>query len=349
MQKIILYTVMLFLAFVSSIKAQEKTFEKSVEEISKNIENKTQEIKKKLKLEIEEIDKKLENEEISKEVAQKLKEEASVRYATQLDDLIANEYDKLSNAVQKKIDLSMYSYNVDSIRKKKTVKVFDIEFNNDSIYKDYEKEHRTTTQLVLAFGFNNVVTNGAIANSDFYYWRSAFWEWGITLRTKLNRDKPLLNLKYGISFMYNHLSATDNRYFVENGNQTVLAVFPESLKKNETYFKNVYMTVPIHLEFDFSKPKNGYYRSHRGWRLGVGGYVGYNINSKQFLDYKIDGHKYKIKDKADWNVNDWNYGVSTYIGYHNMSLYAKYDISPIFKDNAVDQNNISIGLRYDFN
>lgn len=349
MQKIILYTVLFFFALVSGAKAQEKTFEKSVNEISKNIEQKTQEVKQQLKVQVESIDKKLENKEISESEAKKLKEEASKKYATKLDEEITKEYDKLSEAVQNKVDNSINVYGTDSIKKKKNVKILDIEFNNDSIYKNRKTENRTTTQLVVAFGANNLVTNGAIANSDYYYWRSGFAEWGITLRTKLAKDNPLLNLKYGISFMYNHLAATDNRYFVENGNQTVLEVFPEELKKNKTYFKNVYMAVPVHLEFDFSKEKNGYYKSHEGIRVGLGGYVGYNVNSKQFLDYKIDGHRYKVRDKADWNVNDWNYGVSSYVGYRTLSLYFKYDLNPLFKDNTIDQRNISLGLRYDFN
>jgi len=28
-------------------------------------------------------------------------------------------------------------------------------------------------------------------------------------------------------------------------------------------------------------------------------------------------------------------------------LYLKYDLNPLFKDNVIDQNNISLGLRFD--
>ncbi|MFT6749305.1 MAG: hypothetical protein ACJAQ1_001243, partial [Flavobacterium sp.] len=31
------------------------------------------------------------------------------------------------------------------------------------------------------------------------------------------------------------------------------------------------------------------------------------------------------------------------------SLYVKYDLNPLFKDNVAKQNNISLGLRFDFN
>jgi hypothetical protein len=77
--------------------------------------------------------------------------------------------------------------------------------------------------------------------------------------------------------------------------------------------------------------------------------VGYNTNSKQFLSYEIDGYRINERQKGNWNVNDWIYGVSAYVGYKQTSLYLKYDINPIFKNNTVDQNNISLGIRFDWN
>ncbi len=41
------------------------------------------------------------------------------------------------------------------------------------------------------------------------------------------------------------------------------------------------------------------------------------------------------------------YGLSSYIAFDDVALYVKYDLSPIFNDQAIDQNNISLGLRFD--
>ena len=41
------------------------------------------------------------------------------------------------------------------------------------------------------------------------------------------------------------------------------------------------------------------------------------------------------------------YGLSGYIGWGDLAIYAKYDLNPLFKDQAFDQNNISLGLRWD--
>jgi hypothetical protein len=116
----------------------------------------------------------------------------------------------------------------------------------------------------------------------------------------------------------------------------------------------VYVTAPVHLEFDFTKAKKNaegktIFRTHESVRFGLGGYAGFRVKSKQILKYEEDGHDITIKEKGGFNTNDFIYGVSTYLGYGATSLYLKYDLNPLFKDNAVKQNNISLGVRFDLN
>ena len=61
----------------------------------------------------------------------------------------------------------------------------------------------------------------------------------------------------------------------------------------------------------------------------------------------MDGDRVKEKIRTDYNTNDFVYGVGAYVGIGEVSLYAKYDINTIFKDQAVDYNNVSLGLRFD--
>jgi hypothetical protein len=154
-----------------------------------------------------------------------------------------------------------------------------------------------------------------------------------------------------MSVMYNNLRPTDNRVFVANGDQTDLQTFGNNLK--DSRLRNVFVTVPLHLEFDFTKAKEKdgkkIFRTHQSVRFGIGGYAGLRVKSKQKLCYELDGNDISVKEKGDFNVNDFIYGVSTYIGYGETSLYLKYDLNPMFKDNAIKQNNISLGVRFDFN
>ena len=343
MQKIILYISITLLLLVNSVVAQEKTLEKKLLAIAVNIKVATDEEKKILKKEVESIDAQVKNGEITNEEGKRLKTKFSEERAKNIETKIAEQEKALLDLVNENVTLEESN---DSLKKNSfgfKIKILD---KNKS-------ENRTTSQAFLATGFNNLVTNNMVANSQFGYGRSGFWEWGVTWNTRLSNNSNLLHLKYGASFMYNHLHATNNRVFADINNQTILVDAGVETKANRTYFKNVYFVVPIHLEFDFSKSKivddKKVFKSHTGARFGIGGFVGVNTNSKQFIEYEQNGYKFKELQKGDFNVNDFTYGVSTYIGYKQTSLYLKYDLNPIFKNNPVNQNNISLGIRFDWN
>jgi hypothetical protein len=327
--------------------AQEKTFEQKAKEIAVQIKTIAEEEKRALKSEVEALDKAVELGKMTKEEAATLKAKIAEERAKNIETKIA---------AQEKALRDLVNGNVNEEESNDSLKKNSFAIPGGFKSKNYDKnksENRTTSQAVFAGGYNNLVTDGAVANSQFGYGRSGFWEWGVTWNTRLSNNNNLLHLKYGAGFMYNSLHATDNRIFADINNQTVLVDAGVETKAKRTYFKNVYFVVPMHLEFDFSKTKivddKKVFKSHTGARFGIGGFVGVNTNSKQFIEYEQNGYKFKEKQKGDFNVNDFTYGVSTYIGYRATSLYLKYDLNPIFKNNPVDQNNISLGIRFDWN
>ncbi len=347
MQKIILYISIALLTLVNSVVAQEKTFEQKAKEIAIQIKTIAEEEKRALKAEVEALDKAVELGKMTKEEAKTSKAKIAEERAKNIETKIA---------AQEKALRDLVNGNVNEEESNDSLKKNSFSIPGGLKYKNYDKnksENRTTSQAVIATGFNNLVTNDMVANSQFGYGRSVFFECGVTWNTRLSNNSNLLHLKYGASFMYNHLHATNNRVFADINNQTILVDAGVETKANRTYFKNVYFVVPIHLEFDFSKTKvvddKKVFKSHTGARFGIGGFVGVNTNSKQFIEYEQNGYKFKELQKGDFNVNDFTYGLSTYIGYRATSLYLKYDLNPIFKNNPVDQNNISLGIRFDWN
>lgn len=343
MQKIILYISIALVTLVSTVSAQEKTFEQKAKEIAINIKTIAEEEKKALKAEVEAIDKAVELGKMTKQDAEASKAKIAEERAKNIETRTATQETALRDLVNGKLDIEESN---DTLKSKLKISIAS---KKDSL----KSENRTTSQFVLAFGANNLVTDGAVANSQFGYGRSSFYEWGYTWNTRLSKNSNLLHLKYGVGFQYNMLHATDNRVFSDVSNQTILVDAGVDTKANRTYFKNVYFVVPMHLEFDFSKTKTvddkKIFKSHEGVRFGIGGFVGVNSNSKQFIEYEINGYKFSEKQKGDFNVNDFTYGLSAYVGYKQTSLYLKYDLNPMFKNNVVDQNNISLGIRFDWN
>lgn len=370
MQKIIFYTVIMLVSFMGKMFAQEKTFEARAKEIANQIETITTEEKKALKAEIEAFDLQVTNGKITKEKAEELKLKIAAERAANIETKVAIEEEKLNQLIQDKVDGKIIEERYeskkggtsiviggssDSIGKNHTqinISSFKVYNGNDDLKKRQTK--RTTSQLVFALGLNNLITKGEnLENSDFRVAGSHFYELGLTYNTRILKNNNLLHAKYGASLMYNNLRPTDNRLFVKNGNQTELQT--ASVNLDDSRLRNVQLVFPVHLEFDFTPKKlsedgsKTYFRTHKSFRVGLGGYGGFNVKTKQITKYERDGDNVKDKQKGNFNTSNFVYGLSTYVGYRATSLYLKYDINPLFKNNTIDQNNISLGLRFDFN
>jgi len=344
MRNFTIYLTTFLCLFLTKVFGQE-TFEGRAKSIAVKIETITKEEKAALKTEVENVNQQLENAEISTKEADDKKLQLAEMRAKNIEFRTAQAEQELKELVQQKVD--------GKIAEKDSTKKYYFSWENTKKKKENDNgEQRTTSQFVFAFGGNNLVTDKALAHSDFRYFGSHFYEWGVTNNTRILKENNLLHIKYGLSLQYNNLRPTDNRLFDENGKQTDLVASGIHLK--DSRFRNVNLVVPVHFEFDFSgsemKDDKRIFKTHQSLRVGLGGYAGFNVKSKQILEFEdTDGNDVTQKTKGSYNVNDFVYGASAYIGYKEISLYVKYDINPLFKDNAVDQNNISYGVRFDFN
>ena len=366
MKKIKTGIVLFFLSFITKTWAQD-TFEKKAHDIAVRIEKITIEEKQALKKEVDSVNTDLVEGKITKEEAEKKKQELAVVRAQNIEKRTAEEQAKLQELVQMKVDGKIAS---DGTELKKGGTVVIIGASKDSIgksqteiiipslkvykgndEKQFRQAKRTTSQFVFATGLNNLIENDKYADDKYSFIGSHFYEWGLTLNSRLMKDHNLLHAKYGLSLMYNNIRPLDNQFFVVNGSQTDLIENPIHLK--ESRFRNVNLVFPVHLEFDFSKPKiknnQTYFRTHNSFRMGFGGYAGINLKSKQILKFDDNDLKAFQKTKGDYNVNNFIYGLSAYAGYRAASLYVKYDLNELFENNPISANNISLGIRFDFN
>lgn len=368
MKRILLILVLLCTTIAQS---QKKTFEKEVSKISKRIEKITKQQKDSLKAKVIAIDKKLEKGEITKITSETLKKEVAAYHARKIEKLVGEQERLLQLLVQDKTNGKIASSD-DSITDEDDDNTFsignttfrfnisegDLEERNrrrENRWKHKNKKQRsTTTQLVFAMGVNNVLNDNDVSsldNSEYQFWRSRFYELGWTWKTRFTREPSQFYLKYGVSFLWNNLRLKNNKIHVKNANMTEIEVFNNSL--SESRLRHVQMNFPIHLEWDFSKNKtydDGRVRdrTNKSVRLGVGGFVGFKLGTRQYLEYK-DVNNVKVEEVQfdNFNMNTINYGVSAYLGYRDTSLYVKYDLNPLFKN--TETRNISLGIRLDMN
>lgn len=355
MKTVTFYVVGLVCLLVTKLSAQEtqtQTFEERAKIISKNIEIITKQQKDSLKIEVEAINAQLEKNEISAEAAAEKKQQLAEIRAKNIETKVAVEEQKLTELVKDKVDGKITG------KPRKSGFTFSLDYEKGDDYNDstkvnikYYNYKRTTSQFVFAFGLNRLVADDKIDHANFKD-RSEFYEWGVTWNTRLLKNNNLLHIKYGLSLQYNNLRMDNNKIFAVNGDKTGL--IDSGLDLDVSRFRYVNLVVPIHFELDFTKKKMNeekvYFPTHKSFRVGFGGYTGFNVKEKQIIKYAdASGNDVKAKTKGDFNVNDFVYGLSAYIGYGEVSLYAKYDLQTIFSNNDIDQNNLSLGVRFDFN
>ncbi len=357
MQNFTKFLVVIALVFAAQqMAAQETKNEDEIARLKAQREYVQNSEKDALKKEVEAINERLDNGEIALEEATQLKKELAEKHALNIENRLA--------IIDNRIALLERNEHVDydtganlegfvlEIGKNEDSDEYDI----GSIYigphqkrKPRVYDRRTTSDLVFAIGFNNAIIEGQSLNdSPYKIGGSGFVELGWAWKTRVFKHTNAMRVKYGLSFQWNKLDIKDNLYFTETNDVVTLEEFPLNLKKSK--FRTTNLVVPIHFEFGPSKKieREDYFRysTYRKFKIGVGGYGGFVIQSLQKLKYEEDGQKQKDKFK-DYNTNNFVYGLSGYISWGNVGIYAKYDLSTIFKDQAIDQNNISLGIRFD--
>jgi len=351
-----LVTLGLLCLLVSNLNAQDNNQRtnnqlkiESLEDIKEIIQKEEREF---LKKEVEEINQRQDNGEITKEKAEELKQDAAQRRALNIENRIA--------IIDNRIELLKRNAEGYDTEGDDDSAIIGIAFGNDEDdfwgfrisnhhrrYRKYDK--RTTSDFVFAIGINNTIMDGQSLGDLYQVMGSGFEELGWAWKTRVFDNSNSVRFRYGFSFQWNKLTAKNNQYFLQNGNQTSLEEFPGDLKCMT--FRVTNLVFPLHFEFGPSKKieRENYFRysTQDRFKIGIGGYAGFNIGTKQKLRYKVDGDRVKEKIKRDYNTSDFVYGLSGYIGVDDISLYVKYDLNPFFKNQAVDQRNISMGIRFD--
>ncbi|MBL7857777.1 MAG: hypothetical protein JNM57_08815 [Cyclobacteriaceae bacterium] len=108
-----------------------------------------------------------------------------------------------------------------------------------------------------------------------------------------------------------------------------------------------YLDVPIEIKYS-SKPDD----PNRSFKASLGFRAGVLYDSFTKVKYKENGETKKIKDKQNYNLTQFRYGVYAKIGFGNVHLFGYYNITPVFEAGkgfyennvAQDFNTITFGI-----
>jgi hypothetical protein len=183
----------------------------------------------------------------------------------------------------------------------------------------------------LVLGINSF--DKAMDMPELNQWQSRYVALQWRKNTKLITGRHIdVALGSGLEFAWNNFMMKYDEQYFEDGNISDFELVDYELDKSKLVVNT--LNLPVMLQFGFKESD---------FRLGVGAYGGVRINSYQKFK-EFDNTKYK--EKGDYNLNRWNYGLMAEAGKGDFRLFAKYDMQPMFNsNNPINANVFTVGVR----
>lgn len=222
--------------------------------------------------------------------------------------------------------------------------------------KEWKKEDRFSSRLSHSLSFdlgtNNYLEDGKFPDSeDATYsvrpWGS--WYLGINSvhRMRLKNDF-FMEWALGISW-YTFKFQQDNARMIKDSEGVTFVEddLDASFKKSKlsASYLNAYLMFPV-LDLSDQDKKSGVWNGYGdSFRVGLGGYAGYRINSHSKVVYEQDGDTEKDKDWDSFYLHNMRYGLRLQLGYRFTDLFFNYDLNDLFTaGKGPSLNAFSFGL-----
>lgn len=232
-------------------------------------------------------------------------------------------------------------------------------YDRKKITYDADRVDRTTHHFNIDIGLNNWLENGAFPNENNEpYSVKPFGSWYVGL-SSINRTwigGPLF-LEWGLGMNWYNWKLEDADYRISKAAENVTFTTDPAQSGQKSKLTATYLNVQAVPMFDFSRGRqkvssieSGGVRvkkySRQGFRFGLGGYAGYRIASHSKFVYKENGNNDKDKEKDNFFLENFRYGLRAQVGWKGMELFGTYDLNEVFSSKAGNPalNAISFGI-----
>ena len=201
------------------------------------------------------------------------------------------------------------------------------------------------------FGINNYLEDGAFPDySGAQYTVRPWGSWYVGINSILHTDfgeKWFVEWGFGVSW-YNFKFQDDATRIDDTETGVVFSkdLRPYSFEKSK--LEATYLNLSAIPMFAFGKNHHhtrwGHF-GHDSFRIGLGPYMGYRIESHSKQVYFADGDKEKEKQKDNFYLNNFRYGLKLQLGTQGIEFFTAYDLNPLFaKGKGPDLHAITFGI-----
>lgn len=200
--------------------------------------------------------------------------------------------------------------------------------------------------FVLELGINNALD--APERFDLGLWGSRSLNVYYTHELRLFKSKFSLVPGIGLSLeRFKFKNGATLGYDAEDSLKLLLPAETAITGERKSQLITNFIDIPVELRFT-SNPDD----PNRAFKIAVGGRVGYLYDAFTKMKYKEDGETKQLKDKQNFNLNRFRYGVYGKLGIGNFSLFGYYNLTPLFEEGeglyegnvANDFQTVTVGI-----
>ena len=231
-----------------------------------------------------------------------------------------------------------------------------------SDYRKYERIEKrswgTRHSFNLELGLSNWLEDGEFpdaSNAQYTIKPWGSWYVGLSSTHKTSIGGPLF-LEWGGHLSWYNWKFDDTNTRISKEDTQVVFSADNSVNGIKSKLSATYINAHLVPMFDFSygsrqvkTMEKGSIRltkyKRRGFRIGGGVYGGYRLGSRSKAVFKEDGDREKDKERNNYFMNNFRYGLRGQVGYKGFDFFLNYDLNEVFIDNrGPSLNAISFGI-----
>ena len=212
----------------------------------------------------------------------------------------------------------------------------------------------TDNMLSFDFGLNNYLnSNGEFPdeNNALYAVKPVqSWYVAVGLLNKTHVAGPLF-IDWGANVSWYNFKFQNNRTRLEKTDtEVVFFEQPDVVDPIKSKLVVPYLNASFVPMLHFGRPGSHNWfvldrNKGEGFRIGGGVYAGYRLGSRAKYVSKEDNERQRVKDRTNFYVNNWRYGVRVQLGIDGIDLFANYDLNELFiAGRGPELNAFSFGI-----
>jgi hypothetical protein len=227
--------------------------------------------------------------------------------------------------------------------------------NWTTVSKKRDKHSRRTySSFNFDLGTNNYLSDGNFPDQDNKLYTVKPWGSWYVAANSVQRTRIVnkFYVEWGLGVSWYNFKFQNTATVISKDDQSIIFTEDTSdanFKKSKLTATYINASLVPMLDFGANRRKPSVFDGHNSdsFRIGVGPYIGYRIDSYSKRKFDTGGDEQKPRDHDNFYLNNVRYGMRVQLGFDDIDLFFNYDMNELFIENKGPKlNAFSFGVTF---